>query len=172
MLNGVRKAASKRWASTSKQDSPGPLAFSERCVHNTWASMSNSKPTGEDVCQIHFLAFFTSCCTIRVEIYASLTCCVSTKFVACTVSSRAGITSPSTTVVLVGPPNLDPNALPSVGGALFQDRYGGREHGGGELQGWDYRYRDDGGCCRGGENNAQWACVWKNNAYCMLTDLR
>lgn len=45
------------------------------------------------------------------------TCCVSTKFVAWTVSNRAGITSPSTTVVLVGPPT-DPNTLPSAGGAL------------------------------------------------------
>ncbi len=48
----------------------------------------------------------------------SLTCCVRTKLVACTESSLAGMTSPSTTVVLAGPPTADPNALPSVGGAL------------------------------------------------------
>lgn len=47
-----------------------------------------------------------------------LTCCVSTKLVACTESSLAGMTSPSITVVLAGPPTADPKTLPSVGGAL------------------------------------------------------
>lgn len=30
--------------------------------------------------------------------------------------------SPSSTVVFIGPPMADPNALPSVGGALCRDR--------------------------------------------------
>ena len=37
---------------------------------------------------------------------------------ACTEPRWAGITSPSTTVVFIGPPMAVPNALPSVGGAL------------------------------------------------------
>lgn len=46
-----------------------------------------------------------------------LACCVSTKFVDCTVSSRKGITKPSTRVVLSGP-IIEPNARPPVGGSL------------------------------------------------------